>query len=396
MIVRNEQITQYRYKIVTLCIFQKVVNMNKDNFPSRVITPITVNINHIKITVLPIISIYDLADIINADLSQDCKQLIAAILKRHIIGCFENVEIGDISKDCKALEKFVNKVIDNDVVVKEKFLLKRKTESVFHSFVNSYKDYFGYTGCIDAVQTDLDSNISAPGSREMLNNYIKNASAWGELGWSPFPSVGVRFICQIPEEADIADKKMTELCDQVIMEELFQKLLNQPGVEKDDCIEAIENFRDQRYKSCSLLLCSLLDSKLIHNNYELNIIKETYKRKNVGGTAIKELKNNVENKQCNFNWLVLIYIANLFSCLGKIFSRANDFKEQPRVINRNFLLHGMLEREVTHKDCLQLFSLYFNYLQYQTLRCIGLNPKYYADNLMELELKWQLDKLYSA
>ena len=59
----------------------------------------------------------------------------------------------------------------------------------------------------------------------------------------------------------------------------------------------------------------------------------------------------------------LLFEANLFACLEKVFEKGNDFRKQPEVLNRNFLDHGMLTRKVTRKDCVQLFLLYYNILE---------------------------------
>ena len=53
----------------------------------------------------------------------------------------------------------------------------------------------------------------------------------------------------------------------------------------------------------------------------------------------------------------------LFACLEKVFEGGKDFKNQPDVINRNFLDHGMMTKKVRKKDCIQLFLLYYNMLE---------------------------------
>ena len=55
---------------------------------------------------------------------------------------------------------------------------------------------------------------------------------------------------------------------------------------------------------------------------------------------------------------------NIFNCLLAVFADGKDFKIQPEGINRNFLGHGMLTRKVARKDCVQLFLLYYNLMDY--------------------------------
>lgn len=54
--------------------------------------------------------------------------------------------------------------------------------------------------------------------------------------------------------------------------------------------------------------------------------------------------------------------VNLFACLKTVFANANDFRREPSVINRNFIDHGMTNRNVRKRDCIQLFLLLNNFV----------------------------------
>ena len=56
---------------------------------------------------------------------------------------------------------------------------------------------------------------------------------------------------------------------------------------------------------------------------------------------------------------------NLFCALAVLYANGNDFKEQPAVMNRNFVDHGMLHRKVRRMDCIQLFLAYYNFLTFE-------------------------------
>ena len=47
-----------------------------------------------------------------------------------------------------------------------------------------------------------------------------------------------------------------------------------------------------------------------------------------------------------------------------IFADGDDFKKQPKIVNRNFIGHGMLTSNVKKRDCIQLFLLYYNFLSF--------------------------------
>lgn len=109
-----------------------------------------------------------------------------------------------------------------------------------------------------------------------------------------------------------------------------------------------------------MILFALMDSKLIR------LQKEEDKNKRKNRPSGKQAANNIKKRlssevEGTFN-LVLEYI-NLFSCFDVVFKSGNDFKNQPKVINRNFLDHGMLTRGVKRMDCVQLFLLYYNFMK---------------------------------
>ena len=68
-----------------------------------------------------------------------------------------------------------------------------------------------------------------------------------------------------------------------------------------------------------------------------------------------------ESLPANFRYYHLLGLA---SCLTTVFQFGNDFRNEGKAINRNFISHGMSERKVSKIDCLQLFLLYRNLLTF--------------------------------
>lgn len=89
-------------------------------------------------------------------------------------------------------------------------------------------------------------------------------------------------------------------------------------------------FEQKKYKSCALLLFSLIDAKRIcfqkrfHDNGQIQ----------VGTGAIRYFERRYPN-----------------------------FADIPHIINRHFVAHGMTVKPVCKKDCIRLFYLYFNLLE---------------------------------
>ena len=121
----------------------------------------------------------------------------------------------------------------------------------------------------------------------------------------------------------------------------------------------MNDFCDKRYKSCALILLALIDANLIRKQ------PRTDKPKNrpVGLGAIKGIKGKIVCDDVWQGFYVSLDCANVLEALQIIFAKGNDFVEQPKVINRNFLDHGMLYRKVRRMDCIKLFLLYYNMLE---------------------------------
>ena len=111
---------------------------------------------------------------------------------------------------------------------------------------------------------------------------------------------------------------------------------------------------------CALLLFGIIDAKLIR----LQAIKKTEKRRKVGSNAVKELEIKYREKVDEEYFLYhMLYVAGLLKCLKTFFADGNNFHGKPKVINRNFIAHGMNRRSVRRKDCIQLFLALYNLIE---------------------------------
>ena len=143
-------------------------------------------------------------------------------------------------------------------------------------------------------------------------------------------------------------------CKKADIESLFENLLEMKVVKKSDLEEAIYDYKQGKYKSCALIMFSLIDAKLIR-------FQNADKQRKVGKGAVdflaKKMKSDSDIEQI---FHMLLCYENLIACLAKMFEHGNDFRKQPKVINRNFIDHGMMTRKVLKRDCIQLFLLYYN------------------------------------
>jgi hypothetical protein len=185
---------------------------------------------------------------------------------------------------------------------------------------------------------------------------------WGEYGWTIPEHANMYEFMEKPISAKEANNIASKYCTNEYMDKLFENIKKFGCVRQSDFSEAIENYRDKRYKSCACIMFSLIDAKLIRMQPREELGRPV--NRFVGKKAVEKSKEKIINTKSNIkNTLFsILRLENVYSCLMKFFEKGNNFEKQPEVINRNFLVHGMLIRQVTKRDCKQLFLLYYNWL----------------------------------
>jgi hypothetical protein len=169
---------------------------------------------------------------------------------------------------------------------------------------------------------------------------------------------------EAPQSQKEANEIAMKYCKKKDTQELFDTLFDMKRVKKGDLQEAIFDFEHGQYKSCALLLFSIIDAMLIRMQREEDRKKRNRLRPS-GIAAAKNILSRVKQENTDEETFYhIVYFENLFVCFETMFARGNDFVEQPNVINRNFLDHGMMIGKVRRRDCIQLFMLYFNFLQF--------------------------------
>ena len=230
-----------------------------------------------------------------------------------------------------------------------------KISAIVTSLTNSISNYL----------TPLFQNIHIPSiseaEKEALNASFKQ---WGEYGWTLMPHADLYIFKEAPDNFNNANKSMQVWCKKEAVEDLFILLRNSENAKKADLEESIACYQSKKYKACAMLLFSLLDAEFIRMQREEDRNPKT-KRRPTGSTAAKNISKHIA-KEHNIEkrFLLLLTYTNLFACIDTLFKDAQDFKKQPLLINRNFLQHGMLTKPVRKRDCIQLFLLYYNFLEF--------------------------------
>lgn len=115
-------------------------------------------------------------------------------------------------------------------------------------------------------------------------------------------------------------------------------------------------YQHEQYLACCIVLLTLIERVLVKS--EINENRKT------GIGAIRLFSEKVYKANKNYYSIHLVMVKNTLEYLNLLFKRADDFKVQPDYLNRNFILHGMFEKDITKNDCIKLFLGLFNVIKF--------------------------------
>lgn len=190
------------------------------------------------------------------------------------------------------------------------------------------------------------------------------AEKWGMLGWTIFcDDIELTEVALDDFNYESATKAVLALITDKKIEQLKENLMRELNLKceymyEEDITEAFNNYYEKRYKSCALLVFALIDGLIIRKQIPCKKSKNGKKRKvcNSGAKLIIDQASSTLGIKC------YPFICNLYKVFNKLFCFGDDFSIDQSVINRNLLVHGMLKREVTKADCIQIFYLLLNFL----------------------------------
>ena len=217
---------------------------------------------------------------------------------------------------------------------------------------------------ISSALQEFINNIHIPSiTEEDKQNLIRSYTTWGKLGWTPPPNAELRVFNIEPEDAIDAYQRLRGYFSDSAMDTLFNKTKQLKHIKKTDFDEAVNCFRSGNNKACVLILFSMIDSRLIRS--QLDEDRNGKGLRSSGKSAAKKLFHRLKSKHFTESMLFTVLDqVNILTALETVFDDGNDFKVQPKVINRNFVDHGMLYRKVTRKDCIMLFLLLYNFTRH--------------------------------
>ena len=214
-------------------------------------------------------------------------------------------------------------------------------------------EYESIISSISKTLDELSDNIINAGCSE---DYVEAYKQWGDFGWSFNASINKKFFLNAPNSLQEADALMQEYCKSEEISKMMTEL-KFFNVNQKDLEEAYFSYINHKYKSSAMLLFSLIDSQLISRSFftaDGNYLK-------TGASAIGTLKKDEKAHKQNTH-LHYLQFSLIIRCLLALFQNYKNFENEPSIINRNFLIHGMSKKEVNEIDCFKIWSALYSFV----------------------------------
>lgn len=300
-----------------------------------------------------------------------------------------------LNQDDTFFEPILNRFLERDNQLKIYFERNSNIDNIYERFYKSYsilqvesikdvanrilpelkknliygiKESIKINGLISESVKQLETSLTSIKSLLKLSNvsedrkrvYESNLKKWSEIGWTTPPYSNPYMLYSFPKSKKDMAYTIAYFCDN--QEKLFFYLKRDTNTTSNkDLDEAITCYKRQNYKACIMLVFSLIDRFLLDNQGE-----NDGKKKNGERFTGKKAAENIKNRKINNSNFLWSYfgILSTCECIKLFYANGKDFKTQPEIANRNFVMHGMLTRPVTNVDCLQAFHLYYNVLTF--------------------------------
>lgn len=184
------------------------------------------------------------------------------------------------------------------------------------------------------------------------NEEIELVERLSNFGWAPYYYGEINPLSQ--EEAD--NLIISEVDAELIFEMLCAMHAKKDYRFYNEILEAINCYKQNYYRACSMITTSLIERKLI-------LFQKSLGEKNiqVGISAIRKIGNSLAWMKKKSEKELYLQFIGTFEFLKKFFERTNNFENDKIVINRNMLMHGMWMNELTAADCLKLFIALYDF-----------------------------------
>ena len=184
------------------------------------------------------------------------------------------------------------------------------------------------------------------------NNIKKNLEYWVEKNWIivlslHYVEIQTLFFSKSNDTEKDNLYLMEEVKKNLKNEEINQKVFKSKFFKNNAFKSVLECYKSKNYYAGVMVLATMIDGALI------KIQEKKENRRKIGNNVSKEINNKSDE-----SWsLEYILDYSLIIWLEKFFENANDFSNKK--LNRNMLLHGMYEKEITELEFFQLLNVVY-------------------------------------
>ncbi len=187
-------------------------------------------------------------------------------------------------------------------------------------------------------------------------NIKESIKYWAEKNWIIVLSLSYREIQKLFfSKSNNFEKDSSYLMEKVKENlknrEINEKILKSSFFKHNAYNSIMECNKNKNYYAGVMVLTTMIDGALI------KIQKKKENRKKIGRKVAEEICNKINEARS----LEYILDYSLITWLKKFFENADDFSNKK--LNRNMLLHGMYEKEITELDFFQLLNVVHNMVE---------------------------------
>ena len=184
------------------------------------------------------------------------------------------------------------------------------------------------------------------------NNIKKSLEYWAEKNWIivlslRYVEIRTLFFSKSNDTEKDNLYLMEEVKKNLKNEEINQKVFKSKFFKNNAFKSVLECYKSKNYYAGVMVLATMIDGALI------KIQEKKENKRKIGNNVSKEINNKSDE-----SWsLEYILDYSLITWLEKFFENANDFSNKK--LNRNMLLHGMYEKEITELEFFQLLNVVY-------------------------------------
>lgn len=246
------------------------------------------------------------------------------------------------TKELKIIPPYMIENLKNEQIYKEKL---KRTKEILNLVPKNFLDV------IENVSKLLERKLSILDNK-IPNNIKKNLEYWVEKNWIIVLSLRyVEIQTLFFSKSNDTEKYNLYLIEEVKKnlknEETNQKVFKSKFFKNNAFKSVLECYKSKNYYAGVMVLATMIDGALI------KIQEKKENRRKIGNNVSKEINNKSDE-----SWsLEYILDYSLIIWLEKFFENANDFSNKK--LNRNMLLHGMYEKEITELEFFQLLNVVY-------------------------------------